>query len=420
MHVGPPGAPRLVAPTGHDVAVPDARAAVQALVGLLVDAALAVRVRRDQLVRQAVRLDGLSLLDRRRREGAAAGDGSSSVDDQVLDNNPDFARLYKTLTTSILNPDGTSKRSKESKENETIRNQADQHRLRAAKQHLLEKAIATASPTDQSRQAPGSGAPSGPYAPRDSIHNDHSESLLDLLLLLPPLLDSSNSSSLSPDAAALLLDSKPLSDLSSTASELASLVSTNLHASALDLTRLTHPSSNPQRHIPALENDYASLRDQLGAARANLLVTRLRTVSALTQLLHMDAEILARLVRCLEAKHGPVARSLELRAAEVALLAQKTESEAAQTLSGLRDEVYSPEVVSALRTYGAHLRDAKVRGAERVRNLQRELREYGVDAGNGGGSAKEKMMREMARAHEEIGRQVDEVTLDLERLHTRK
>ncbi|KAJ6783624.1 hypothetical protein PWT90_04477 [Aphanocladium album] len=343
------------------------------------------------------------------------------VDDQVLENNPDFARLYKTLTTSILNPDGTSKRSKESKENEAIRNQADQHRLRAAKQHLLERAIATASPADLPRQAPGSRAPSGSYAPRDSIHNDHSESLLDLLLLLPPLLDGSSSATLSPDAAALLLSSKPLSDLTSLAPDLASLASASLHAAALDLTVLTHPSGNPQRHIPALEHDHASLRDRLGAARARLLATRLRTVSALTQLLHMDAEILARLVRCLEAKHGPVARLLELRAAEVALLAQKTESEAAQTLVGLRDEVYSPEVVSALRAYGAHLRDAKVRGAERVRNLQRELKEYGVDADDGsGGSAKEKMMLEMAKAHEEIGRQVDEVTLDLERLHTRK
>lgn len=132
----------------------------------------------------------------------------------------------------------------------------------------------------------------------------------------------------------------------------------------------------------------------------------------------MQAEVLAGLVRCLEAKHGPVARSLELRAAEVALLAQKTEADAAQTLTGLREEVYSPEVVSALRAYGAHLRDAKVRANERVRYLQRELREYGVDAEDGAGGEKETMMREMARAHEEIGRQVDEVTMDLERLHT--
>ncbi|OAQ97862.1 hypothetical protein LLEC1_00023 [Akanthomyces lecanii] len=314
------------------------------------------------------------------------------VDDHVLENNPDFARLYKILTTTVLDSNGTPRRTKESKENESIKKQGNQHRLIAARQHLLEQAIATVSPDEQARQAQGSRAPSGSYASRDSIHAEHSESL-------------------------------PLSDLATLAPSLAQLVSTNLHASALDLTRLSHPSSNPasvQRHIPALENDYASLRDQLEAARARLLTNRLRAASALTQLLHMYAEILARLVRRLEAKHGPVAQSLELRAAEVALLAQKTESEAAQTLVGLQDEVYSPEVVSALRTYGAHLRDAKMRGAERVRNMQRELKEYGIDADDGGSSAKEKMMRDMAKAHEEIGRQVDEVTLDLERLQTRQ
>lgn len=43
------------------------------------------------------------------------------IDDHVLENNPDFAKLYKTLTTSVLNPDGTSKRSKDAKENASIR-----------------------------------------------------------------------------------------------------------------------------------------------------------------------------------------------------------------------------------------------------------------------------------------------------------
>lgn len=31
------------------------------------------------------------------------------VDEAVLQSNPDFERLYKTVTTSLLNPDGSSK-----------------------------------------------------------------------------------------------------------------------------------------------------------------------------------------------------------------------------------------------------------------------------------------------------------------------
>ena len=43
------------------------------------------------------------------------------VEEQVLRDNPDFAKLYKTLTSSILNPDGTSRQNKEIKEAENIR-----------------------------------------------------------------------------------------------------------------------------------------------------------------------------------------------------------------------------------------------------------------------------------------------------------
>lgn len=43
------------------------------------------------------------------------------VDKQVLEDNPDFAKLYKTLTTTILNPDGSTRQDKEHKETEAIR-----------------------------------------------------------------------------------------------------------------------------------------------------------------------------------------------------------------------------------------------------------------------------------------------------------
>lgn len=43
------------------------------------------------------------------------------VDDAVLRNNPDFAKLYNTLTTAILNPDGTTRHDPGAKEREAIR-----------------------------------------------------------------------------------------------------------------------------------------------------------------------------------------------------------------------------------------------------------------------------------------------------------
>ena len=120
------------------------------------------------------------------------------------------------------------------------------------------------------------------------------------------------------------------------------------------------------------------------------------------------------LIKCLEAKHGPVADGLELKAEEVAMTAKLVEAEAGEAVRTLRRDVYSPEVLEALSSYLGHLRDAKIRAAERVKNVERDLERYGV----GGEEGKEKMMREMARMHREIGRQVDEVTRDLKRLET--
>ena len=44
------------------------------------------------------------------------------VDKIILQDNPEFASLYKILTTSILNADGTSKQDAAQKEREAIRN----------------------------------------------------------------------------------------------------------------------------------------------------------------------------------------------------------------------------------------------------------------------------------------------------------
>jgi hypothetical protein len=43
------------------------------------------------------------------------------VDKAVLQNNPQFAALYNTLTTVILNPDGSTKHDPASKEREATR-----------------------------------------------------------------------------------------------------------------------------------------------------------------------------------------------------------------------------------------------------------------------------------------------------------
>lgn len=79
--------------------------------------------------------------------------------------------------------------------------------------------------------------------------------------------------------------------------------------------------------------------------------------------------------------------------------------------------VYPPEVREAMVAYAAHLKDARARVEGRVRDLELELREYGV--GVEGGENKEKVMREMARVYRGMRKEVEEVKDDLQRLKGR-
>ncbi|KAK4124667.1 hypothetical protein N657DRAFT_680608 [Parathielavia appendiculata] len=360
------------------------------------------------------------------------------VDDTVLQNNPDFAALYSKLTTSILNADGSTKNHPAAKERSRVTEELNEYRLKAAKEHLLADAISDANPhLLQTKHAP---APSltrrpRPQQPATTPIADLPSPLLDLLVLLPPLLTASTD--LPPESTALLLSSPPISDFPTHLPQLASLVSTTLHSSAVHLARIANPSTNPSyihRTIPSLPTIAASLARTISSHKTSLTLARLTTLTTLTALLQSQTSVLSQLLRALEAKHGPVARSLELRATESSLTAQTQEAEAQCALWRARRETYTPEAARALANYAAHLQDARARLSEAVNSLRAELQAYGVSVGVGvagddggemvvvesgkggyGGGDKEKVMREMARVYRDMGRQVEEVRADLER-----
>ncbi|KAH6888731.1 hypothetical protein B0T10DRAFT_549154 [Thelonectria olida] len=345
------------------------------------------------------------------------------IDDAVLQNNPDFANIYKKLTHVILNPDGSTKDDPAARERAAVRDELHRHRLIAAKHHLITRTIATTIPTDPSpasrptRLRPQHQQASQPPQQQQQQQPGLPEPLIDLLLLLPPLLDP-DSPPLPQDSLELLFSHPPLSNIESLLPALSPLIASALRSSALSLARIAHPSTNPSylhRHISALPQTLSALRADLAAAQSALIADRLRALTALTALLHASTQALAHLVRVLEAKHGVVARSLELRATEVSLQAQRHDADAALAAAAVRRDVYNPEAIVALKNYAAHLRDARIRAEERIRGLKAELGEYGV--GVHGGEGKEKMMKEMSRVYREMGRQMEDVKGDLDRLH---
>lgn len=241
---------------------------------------------------------------------------------------------------------------------------------------------------------------------------------MDLLLLLPPLLTALEDPP--PETLHLLLANPPLSSLHEHVQDLASIVSSGLHASAVLIARAAFPATNPSfthRQVPSLARRTAELSSRLDRQSDSLAAARLAATNALTLLLQAQTEALLLLVRSLEAKHGGIARSLEHRAAHVSLEAQLGQANAETALWNVRKDVYSPEVREALVNYAVHLRDGRLRLREAMRTAQLELQDYGVAVdGRAGDPRKERALRETARAYRDTRRQIEDAQNDLSRL----
>ncbi|GAB0135188.1 hypothetical protein EsDP_00003534 [Epichloe bromicola] len=332
------------------------------------------------------------------------------VDENVIRDNPGFAKLYQILLNDVLSPDGSTKHDVARHERDAVQQDLHQLRINRAKRILLETAISAVSLPDSKSQPPESLRTTG--------KEEAAGSLADLLVLLPSLM--SNDQRMDPDDATCVLRGPPLSELENLLPELCNLVSANLHASALGVARITHPSTNPSylhRHIPSLPTDHAALGNKLSEARSALTKSRLEALVSLTELLNSHLQSLTLVVGSLEFKHGLASRRLELQALDVSQESQQTEIDARNTLHDISKDMYSTETISALMNYSSHLKDAQIRAAERLRGLQAELAEYGVGIDADGG--KEKTMRELARIYHEIEKQMEDVKKDLDRLGKR-
>ncbi|KAI1112965.1 hypothetical protein F5Y14DRAFT_237714 [Nemania sp. NC0429] len=384
------------------------------------------------------------------------------IDDSVLQSNPRFEKLYNTITTSILNPDGSTKIDPCAKQRDAVRQELKAYRLKAARVQLLRAALSTAIPQQQQQQQQhhhhqlprlgqhekGDGdeaeqqqqkrghvqhrrTKSRPQPPTPSLPPD----LTELLILLPPFLN--NASTLLPSSVTLLLASPPFTSLPALFPQIVDIVSARLTAQAKALARVLSPTTNPSyvhRVIPSLPSIASTLAADLAALRLKLSRARLATTTALTRHLHRHTEALAVLLRALEAKHGPVSASSELRALDARQEAQAWALASEALLWETRRQAYPPEARAALANYRQHLRDAGRRLEDGARVREAELADYGVDVGSrrrdsrlpgrerrgtttaSTDKSKERTMREMARLWREMETRLNEIRGDLNRL----
>ncbi|KAL7624781.1 hypothetical protein AAE478_006353 [Parahypoxylon ruwenzoriense] len=363
------------------------------------------------------------------------------IEEAIFKNNPEFERLYKTLTASLLNPDGSTKNNDAvAKKRDAIREELRAHRLKATKRYLLRRAVTAAAaavpepssetPSEQ-LQPPLRGTRSG-LQPRHQQQASNSSPTLetsDLLLLLPPFL--SQADTLVSSSLALLLSRPPFSDLGTQLPQLTAIISATLASQASGLARVLHPNTNPSyihRCVPSLASTVSTLQSSIAESARLLCHARLRVTRDLALYLRQRARILAQLVRLLEAKHGPAARSAELRAEEAGLEARTWATAAEALLWDARRTIYPPEAQRALANYKRHLAVARMRLTDARRARATELEDYGVSvvSSEEGGKAglgivsgdrnKERKMREMARVWREMEARLQEVKGDLDRL----
>ncbi|KAI0966119.1 hypothetical protein F4678DRAFT_466909 [Xylaria arbuscula] len=401
------------------------------------------------------------------------------INDAVLKNNPRFEKLYNTITTSILNPDGSTKADPAAKQRDAVCQELQAHRLKTARIHLLRDAISTAVPsqtatttittTSTTTQQPQSSnqeigttqqkhpttkyqrrrpksrlqPPSQPQTqpPQQANNNQLPPDLLQLVLLIPAFLN--NASTLPAESVSLLLTSPPFTQLPALFPSLIALISTRLTTQAKTLARVLSPSTNPSyihRVIPSLPSIANTLISDHTTSKTELSRARLAATTSLTRYLSLHTQALALVLRALEAKHDTAATSSELRAAQASQEAQNWFIASEALLWETRYMIYPPEARAALVHYRQHLRDAGRRLEDGSRVREAELADYGVEVDNNNrrdsliagvqgrlprGRArratmadenKERTMREMARVWREMEGRLREIQGDLHRL----
>ncbi|RYP74518.1 hypothetical protein DL771_002992 [Monosporascus sp. 5C6A] len=387
------------------------------------------------------------------------------VDVAVLKNNPDFERVYRKVTGVLLNPDGSTRNDALAKKREAVREELREHRLKATRRHLLRHALRTAIPLPESSTSQPSQARQPPQAataasirPRRGTRTRSASTsqqqqqqqqqqpapslppeLIDILLLLPPLLD--QAPSLPASSLTTLLTTPPLGDLPAHFRTLLAHLSAHLNSQAVALARVLHPQTNSSylhRSIPSLPGTARTLIAHLRSTQTGASRARLAATADLKAHLDRHGALLAAQLRVLEAKHGPAARGTALRAELAALDASGWALAARALRSDAMADVYPREARAALLNYRRHLAGARVRLLDGVGVREAELRDYGVSVSAGGDgdddddddgregrkkvatatamSEKEKKMREIARVYKEMEGRVREVRADLERL----
>ncbi|KAL4803656.1 hypothetical protein BDV18DRAFT_37202 [Aspergillus unguis] len=344
-------------------------------------------------------------------------------DPTVLANNPHFKRLYQNLTTTLLNPDGSTRAIDAQPARREVANELRSCQVRNAKKQIKKQALRQLAFDPDNELPDDCREPlaivslyleSSPNQ-LESIHDSRDEAGIDTLLAPDIERFYSNISILAPYITKVL--SSAVHDLRPIASagDKAALSSTAEAPRSKIQARSRAKTARQSPLAPQLAERVQALReDQL----AELPAARTRMAATAAEVFALRAAILERTVTLLErTKHGALARATKAKAEHLATVAHGVDGKLRVMRLDTLATIHTPEVNSALARYYQHLRDTRERLDERRQAALNELKAYeDVDSNSIRGPARSGPIAEIARRYGSLIREIEDVKSEILRL----
>jgi diphthamide biosynthesis protein 3 len=306
----------------------------------------------------------------------------------LLEANPQFAFLYKHVTTQLLNPDASTRSI--SLSHDPVAKRLRQHHVQAAKYDILRRSLYS-------------------FTADESLSSE----LVELALNIATYLSEAPTMNLGPEAHDFMVPE--VEEFQDNLDTIAPLLSKHIQEQRDSLLPLTVTSSSPTKPVkstssPSLASTLSTRLTSLHALQTQTLPTTNTALSnTLSTLLHAHTAHLAALIRHLELHtHGTQSRHTHARAAYLSTVAAGLEAKVQTLALQARHAVYTPTVQHALVSYSSHLRDFRERLREREEMVKRELDLYEDVGGDG--------LKECARRYGTVVKEIEVVKGEIARL----
>ncbi|KAB8239412.1 hypothetical protein ETB97_004726 [Aspergillus alliaceus] len=343
-------------------------------------------------------------------------------DPAILENNPQFKRVYQNLTTNLLKPDASTRANDAQPARKAVLEELKICRTRHAKKQIKKQTLRELA-----------------FDPGNNLPDDFRDTIMIISFYLdssPSQLDLDDDDLDGADTLSLLAPDidKFYSGLPTLTIPFSNAISSSLdnlrliaHAGDVSDPPSTEPPRTRLRARRAPVTLSSRLEDRLRQLRqkqlSELPATRTRMATTAAEVLATRAAVLERTVTLLErAKHGALARATKAKAEHLAIVAQSVEGKLNMTKLDISATINTPETINALSRYRRHLRDTRERLEERQTSTLEKLKAYeGIDPGaterDGRRSQSESgPMKEITRQYGDLIQEIEDVRLEIEKL----